>query len=170
MERCLRDFNFETVLVYLIDMIIFSKAFEEQVKHLDCVFSPLAQYRLKLKPSTCHMIRQKIQYLGHIFKADPAKVQGIQDWHLPKTITELFSFLGLVGVQWGYYQRFNPRFAQKALTQLLSGHSSQMKCGPSPSIQAQWYYSQQHSYGMLKQRLTSAPLLAYADYTLPFRV
>lgn len=56
-ERCLGEFNF--------DIIIFSKTF----KHLDQVFSRLAQYGLKLKSSKCYMMTQKIQYLGHIVKA-----------------------------------------------------------------------------------------------------
>lgn len=101
MESCLRDFNFKTVLVYLDDIIIFSKTFEEHVQHLDWVFSPLAQYGLKLKPSKCCLKRQKIQYLGHVVEAggvspDPGKGQTVQSWQPPKTITELCFFLGLL--------------------------------------------------------------------------
>lgn len=54
------DFNFEKVLVYIDNIIVFSKTSEDQIKHLDLVFSSLAQYGLKLKPSKFHLMRQSI--------------------------------------------------------------------------------------------------------------
>lgn len=84
MERCLGDFNSETALVYLDDIIIFFKTFEDHIKHLDQVFTRMAQYGLKPKTSKCCLMRQGIQYLGHIVEAggvspDPAKVQAMQE-------------------------------------------------------------------------------------------
>lgn len=79
MERYLVDFNFETVLVYLEDIIIFSKTFKDYVQHLDWVFTCLAEYGFKLQPSKCRFMRQKIQYLGHIMETG-----GESPWTQPK--------------------------------------------------------------------------------------
>lgn len=173
MERCLGDLNFDSVLIYLDDIIIFSKTFEDHLKHLDQVLSRLAQYGLKLKPEKCHLMKSKINYLGHVVEAkgvspDPDKILAVRAWTPPKTVTELRSFLGLVG----YYRRFIPNFASVAapLTQLLCGHPAHQKGKSSPSIHESWGREQSEAFETLKAKLTSAPILAYADYCKPFRV
>lgn len=146
----MEDFSFETVLVYLNDIIIFSResrTFEYTVQHLN---SQLTQCGLRLKPSKRRLMRKKIHYLGHIVEA------------------ALHSFLHLVG----YNQQFIPKCAQNnsPLTQLLSGPTAQKKGQSSPSIQSQWQKPQKQAFEPLKQILTSAPLLTYADYSKTFKV
>lgn len=107
MEHCLGHRNFEMVLLYLDDVIIFSRTYEEHLEHLEEVFTQLVRAGLKLKPSKCHLLKPKVQYLGHVVSAegvkpDPEKIRVVRDWSVPKTEKDVRSFLGFVG----YYRRF----------------------------------------------------------------
>lgn len=78
------DLNFTHLLVYLDDLIIFSKTFEH-LERLQLVFDQLQEHGLKLKPSKCQLIRQEVQYLGHLVsaagvQADPEKISRVKDW------------------------------------------------------------------------------------------
>lgn len=170
MEHCLGHRNFEMVLLYLDDVIIFSKTYEEHLQHLEEVFTQLAKSGLKLKPSKCHLLKPKVKYLGHIVSSegvnpDPEKVQVVRDWPVPKTVKEVRSFLGFVG----YYRRFIENFARVAapLHELLRGKSGQER---RSSSLVTWTNQQQCSFEQLKASLIEAPLLAYPDYEKPFQV
>ena len=83
------DMNFESVLIYLDDIIVFSTTLEEQVKRLSQVFNRLRENGLKLKPSKCHLFQSSVHYLGHVVSGegittDPAKISAVKDWPVPK--------------------------------------------------------------------------------------
>ncbi|XP_073515516.1 uncharacterized protein [Phyllobates terribilis] len=168
MECCLGHRNFETVLLYLDDVIVYSKTYEDHLKHLAEVFKALANYGLKVKPSKCHLLKPKVQYLGHVVSADgvapdPDKITVIKDWPRPSSIKEVRQFLGLVG----YYRRFIPGFTKMAapMQDLLIGQSRKAKNQKPPF---RWEKLEEESFCQLKMALTGDEILAYPDYSQPF--
>ena len=176
MLSCLGDKNYSTVLLYLDDIIVFSSTFEEHLERLDQVFSCLRQHGLKVKPSKCHLLQQEVKYLGHIvsakgISADPEKISQVSGWQTPSNRKELQSFLGFTG----YYRRFIKGYSDivAPLYKLTSGEPRRKKRGtktkkhdpPPPFI---WETEHQQAMDTLKDHLTSAPILAYADFTVPF--
>ncbi|KAL2086778.1 hypothetical protein ACEWY4_017837 [Coilia grayii] len=86
----LGDLTFEVLLIYLDDIIVFSRDFETHCERLELVFSRLRQHGLKLKPSKCHLLTDKVRFLGHIISAqgirvDQEKVQVLETWLSPKS-------------------------------------------------------------------------------------
>lgn len=172
MERCMGPLNLKECLIYLDDIIIFSKTFEEHIKRLEDCFERLKQHGLKLKGSKCEFLQREVQYLGHIVsesgvKTDPDKIESLRKWPVPTTIQELRSFLGFAG----YYRRFVEGYAKiaKPLNDLLVGHctnrKSKRKRRPEPFT---WGPLQQQAFENLIHKLTTPPVLGYADYKLPF--
>ena len=98
MESCLGELHLNWCIIYLDDIIVFSKTPEEHLERLQGVFDKLAKAGLKLKPSKCEFFKSKITYLGHIVSAvgietDP-KIKAVKDWTVPKIVTDIHSFLG----------------------------------------------------------------------------
>ena len=107
MQSCLGNLHLHYCIIYLDDVIVFSKTLEEHIVRLRAVFKKLKQARLKLKPSKCEFFRQELTYLGHIIskegiQTDPKKVETIHKWSIPTNMTEVRSFLGFTN----YYQQF----------------------------------------------------------------
>ena len=106
--------------------------------------------------------------LGHIVskdgvETDPKKVKVIQEWPIPKTVYDVRSFLGFTN----YYRKFLFRYSKIArpLHELTSGENSKKKRAP-----VEWEEKHQKAFDTLKQLFTEAPILAYANYTKPFKV
>ena len=88
MDVVLADLQWNICLVYLDDIIVFGRSFEEHLLRLDEVLSKLREANLKVKPSKCDLFSTQVQYLGHIIspegvRADPAKVQAVREWPVP---------------------------------------------------------------------------------------
>ncbi|KAJ9514422.1 hypothetical protein QJQ45_012357 [Haematococcus lacustris] len=153
------------VIVYLDDILIFSRTHEEHARHLDRVLSLLRQHKLYAKLSKCEFGRSQTEFLGHIITStgiacDPNKVVAINSWPVPTTVHEVRSFLGLAN----YYRRFVNNFSTiaeplTALTQ-ADGHDKQGK--------VTWTSAQQSAFDALKHALTSAPILIAPDPTQPY--
>lgn len=84
------DMNIEKLLIYLDDLIIFSKTFDEHLERLQQVFDRLRQHGLKLKPSKCYLFKREVKYLGHIvtehgIPTDPEKVAQVKEWTTPQS-------------------------------------------------------------------------------------
>ena len=99
MQSCLGNVHLHYCIIYLDDVIVFSKALEEHVFRLKAVFEKLKQAGLKLKPSKCEFFRQELTYLGHVeskdnIQTDPKKVEAISKWPTSTNVTEVRSFLG----------------------------------------------------------------------------
>ena len=110
------------VVVFIDDILVYSKTEAEHEEHLCIVLSRLREHKLYAKFSKCAFWLNKITFLGHVLSADgievdPKKVQEVLDWKVPKTVTEVRSFLGLAG----YYLRFIKDFSRisKPMTKLL---------------------------------------------------
>ncbi|GBG86399.1 hypothetical protein CBR_g41395 [Chara braunii] len=107
MNRIFHDYLDKFVIVYLDDILIFSKTVEEHVAHLDKVLGLLRQHKFKINSEKCEFGRTHVLYLGHEISAeelkpDDAKVASIRDWPRPQSVTEMRSFLGMTG----YYRTF----------------------------------------------------------------
>ena len=177
MERCMGELNLRECLIFLDDILIFSVTFEEHIRRLEAVFSRLHEHGLKLKPSKCEFFKSSVKYLGHVVsehgvETDPDKIKALTDWPVPHNIKTLRSFLGFTG----YYRRFVKDYAKlvKPLNDLLIGHPTNkqalqnQKKKKKKSIPWQWGESQQAAFDMLKLKLSTPPVLAYADFSKSF--
>ncbi|KAL0462644.1 UNVERIFIED_CONTAM: Transposon Ty3-G Gag-Pol polyprotein [Sesamum latifolium] len=107
MNQVLHGFLDEFVVVYLDDIVIYSRTLAEYVEHLRQVLARLREYELYAKVSKCSFAQETISFLWHIvergrIRMDPKKVQAIEEWHPPSNVHDLHSFLGLAN----YYRRF----------------------------------------------------------------
>ncbi|GBG85804.1 hypothetical protein CBR_g40613 [Chara braunii] len=112
MNRIFHDYLDKFVIVYLDDILIFSKTVEEHVAHLDKVLSLLRQHKFKINGEKCEFGRTRVLYLGHEIsveglKPDDAKVASIRDWPSPQSVIEMRSFLGMTS----YYRNFMKNYS-----------------------------------------------------------
>ena len=115
MDDVLRPFTNSFLVVYLDDILIFKRTWEEHMRHIQQVLSTLRQHKLYANLEKWSFGMNMVQYLGYIVDengvhVDPAKIQVIHDWPAPTTLTELQSFLGLAN----FYQRFMLGFSHIA--------------------------------------------------------
>jgi hypothetical protein len=110
------------VIVFIDDILVYSKSVEEHEQHLRVVLGKLRAHKLYAKLSKCEFWLEKISFLGHILTAegvavDPEKVETVSNWQHPTNVSEIRSFLGLAG----YYRRFIEGFSKIArpMTELL---------------------------------------------------
>ncbi|KAG2390376.1 uncharacterized protein HKW66_Vig0222180 [Vigna angularis] len=162
MNRIFRPYLDKFVVVFIDDILIYSKSFEEHEDHLRTVLSVLREKELYAKRSKCQFWMKEIQFLGHVVSAggiavDPAKVKAVLDWESPRSVTEVRSFVGLAG----YYRRFIEGFSKivAPLTYLTR------KDQPFA-----WTDRCEESFQELKKKLTSAPVLVIPDTAKPFEV
>ena len=109
---------------------MFAEDPDEHIKRLRGVFQKLAKVGLKLKPRKCEFFKSHISYLGHIVSADgiecdPKKIQAVKNWPVPKTFTEVQSFLGFTNHYWRFIQNY-ARTA-RSLNRLISGENGNLK-------------------------------------------
>jgi hypothetical protein len=110
------------VVIFIDDILIYSKSKAEHVKHLHIVLQRLRDHKLYAKFSKCEFWLDSVKFLGHTISKDgismdPTKVHEVMDWKPPKSVHQICSFLGLAG----YYRRFIPDFSRitKPMTELL---------------------------------------------------
>ena len=171
MEACLGDENFESLVLYLDDILVFSSTIEEHIERLDVVFTKLKAHGLKIKPSKCNFFRKEVKYLGHVVSedgvsTDPAKTEAIKNWPKPTTEKELRSFLGIAG----YYRRFVQNFAKIAapLHALLSKPNKSKTKLKSEQFAKLWNKNCDIALRTLKEKLTTTPILGYPDFSKEF--
>ena len=121
METVLKGMQWHRAVLYLDDIIIFSESVEEHLERLEEIFMRLKNANLTLKPSKCHFFQKKVEFLGHIvdeegIHTDPAKIQAVYNWEIPKRVKDVRAFLGLTG----YYRRFIQGYGKdcKAITSI----------------------------------------------------
>ena len=103
------------VMVYLDDVIVYSRSFEEHITHVNEVFQRLSKANLRLNKEKCIFFRRELPFLGHIVNEkgilmDPKKVEAVHNMPAPKNIRQLRAFIGLVS----YYRKFIKDFARIA--------------------------------------------------------
>lgn len=163
MQQCLGDMHLKECVVFLDDILVYSATLQSHLQRLINVFQKLRDCGLKLKPSKCEFLKTRCKYLGHVVSADgistdPDKVAIVRDWKVPTDAKQLSSFLGFLG----FYRRFITGYSSiaKPLQESLKGADKKGKIV--------WSKEADEAFTTLKQKLTSAPILAFADYTKPF--
>ncbi|XP_060674056.1 uncharacterized protein LOC132804125, partial [Ziziphus jujuba] len=162
MNRVFRPYLDHFVIVFIDDILIYSRSQEEHVRHLKRVLQTLRQHQLYAKFDKCEFWLNQVGFLGHIVSAegiyvDPDKVKAVLSWERPTTVREVRSFLGLAG----YYRRFIEGFSRTA--------------GPlhrltRKNVEFSWTDRCEQSFQELKQKLTSAPVLTLPDGNEGFEV
>ena len=172
MTACLGEHNFESLLIYLDDVIVFSSTYKEHLQRLELVFQSLRRFGLKLKPRKCHLLQEKVNYLGHVISAkgietDPEKTSAVSEWPRPKNSREVRRFLGFTG----YYRRFVQGYAKIArpLFQLTEGGSRKRKPRNPPPL-FEWSDECEQAFNTLKTTLTNPPILGFPDFEQPFQL
>ena len=160
MNIVLRGIAWENAVAFIDDVVVYSSSPESHMIHLEQVFKRLQEAGLKLKPQKCVFGVNSIKYLGHTIdqdgvRPDDSKISAVKSFETPTNVTKLKSFLGLVN----YYRKFVRGFAQiaKPLNRLTK-----------KTVPFEWTKEAQEAFVELKRRLTTAPILAHADYSLPF--
>ncbi|GJX75262.1 putative reverse transcriptase domain-containing protein [Tanacetum coccineum] len=151
MYRVYKPYLDKFVIVFIDDILIYSKNKKEHEKHLKLISRLLKKEELYTKFSKCEFWLSKVQFLGHVIDSegihmDPTKIESIKVWASPKTPTEIRQFLGLAG----YYRRFIEGFSKiaKSLTKLTQ-----------KSMEFDWGEKAEAAFQMLKQKLCSAAIL-----------
>ncbi|KAL0560668.1 hypothetical protein IC582_001078 [Cucumis melo] len=155
MNRVFREFLDTFVIVFIDDILIYSKTETEHEEHLRMVLQTLRDNKLYAKFSKCEFWLKQVSFLGHVVSkdgvsVDPAKIEAVTGWTRPSTVSEVRSFLGLAG----YYRRFVENFSRIAtpLTQLTRKGA--------PFV---WSKACEDSFQTLKQKLVTAPVLTVPD-------
>ena len=149
----LRGLSWESVVSFLDDIVILGRSFEDHMKNMEQVLSRFRDFKLKLKPSKCELLKRDIIFLGHKISREgvspnPGKVREVKEWPTPKNKTELEAFLGLVNL----YREHLDRFADTAacLYRLTGAR-----------VKFDWGEEEEDSLKKLKEAITEAPLLVY---------
>ncbi|GKA37369.1 reverse transcriptase domain-containing protein, partial [Tanacetum coccineum] len=155
MNRVCKPYLDKFVIVFIDDILIYSKNKQEHKEHLKIILELLKKEELYAKFSKCEFWIPKVQFLGHVIDSegihvDPAKIESIKDWASPKSPTEIRQFLGLAG----YYRRFIEGFSKiaKPMTKLTQ-----------KKVKFVWGDKQEAAFQLLKQKLCSAPILALPE-------
>ena len=166
MQNCLGELNLMYALIYLDDVIVYSKTKDEHLVRLRAVLERFMENSLKLKPSKCNFFHTEINYLGHkvsMAGMEPGTegLKGITEITPPATYTQVHKFLGAMG----YFRHFIKGYARiaKPLNDLLQGENSKFKFHPvrlPPDALA--------AFQELKMKCLTVPVLAFVDFKKPF--
>jgi hypothetical protein len=161
MNKVFMEYLDKFVIVFIDDIIIFSKTMEEHEEHLRLVLEKLRSNQLYSK-FKCEFWLTEVAFLGHVIFAggvsiDPGKIKDVLNWMPHITASEIWSFLGLAG----YYCRFIKDFSKiaKSMTKLLEKNKA-----------FEWTTECQASFEELRKCLTSAPVLVLPDLTKKFDI
>ncbi|GKA33275.1 putative reverse transcriptase domain-containing protein [Tanacetum coccineum] len=155
MNRVCKPYLDKFVIVFIDDILIYSRNKEEHADHLRIILELLRKEKLYAKFSKCDFWIRIVQFLGHLIDnqglhVDPAKIEAVKNWASPTTPTEIRQFLGLIG----YYRRFIKDFSKiaKFLTELIQKNKKYI-----------WGEKQESAFQLLKQKLCEAPILALPE-------
>ena len=162
MESVLRNLTYKICLIYLDDILVYSKTFEDHLSHLRQVFDRLRLANLKLKPSKCKFACPQVTYLGHVVSPegiapDADKISAVKEFPRPHNIKTVRSFLGLAN----YHRRFNKDFSKIAapMNKLLRKDQKFVRTDVC-----------EQAFETLKAALVRAPILAFPDFKETFQL
>ncbi|GJU62549.1 reverse transcriptase domain-containing protein [Tanacetum coccineum] len=155
MNRVCKPYLDKFVIVFIDDILIYSKTKEDHENHLRLMLDLLRKEKLYAKFSKCEFWLQEVHFLGHVVNhdgihVDPSKIEAVKSWKAPTTPSEVRSFLGLAG----YYRRFIENFSKiaKPLTSLTQKNQKY-----------EWGEKQEEAFRTLKDNLCNAPILSLPD-------
>jgi len=162
MNDVLRPYLRKFVVVFLDDIMIFSKTWDEHLEHLRVVLETLRSNKLYCKPIKCEFGSSNILFLGHELSGttiapDTLKLKAVHDWPVPNSVQDVRKFLGFAN----YFRRFIADYASiaKPLDEVTGRHA-----------RFSWNSSRQSAFEQLRTALLQAPVLKLADVSRPFRV
>nr|ABG66286.1 retrotransposon protein, putative, Ty3-gypsy subclass [Oryza sativa Japonica Group] len=162
MNKIFMEYLDQFVVVFINDILIYSKNEEEHAEHLRLIMEKLRDHQLFAKFSKYEFWLDRVAFLGHVIspngvEVDPSKVEAVLAWNPPKNVSEIRSFLGLAG----YYRRFIEGFSKLArpMTELLKKEKK-----------FQWSTACEDSFQEMKKRLTTAPVLTLPDIRKDFEI
>ena len=160
-DRVLRGLTWKQCLVYMDDVLIFSKTFADHLRDIDEVLSRFSYAGLKLKPAKCVFAENEIEYLGFKFtdkglQPTTTKINALMNVTPPNTTKKLFSFLCSVN----YYRSLIPNYGRITADLFRICEGRTRNCNWTPSTV--------RSFASLKQALITAPVLAFPNFNLPF--
>ena len=160
MTKVLKNLNFKIALVYIDDLLIFSRDFDQHLHHLDLVFYNLRSANLTLHPNKCNFAARQCRYLGHIVSSDglrvnPENTSKIRNCKSPTNVKQVRSALGMMG----YYRKFVKDYAKIAqpLNNLLKKNTK-----------FEWTKECENAFNVLKTKLVKAPILRYPHFDEEF--
>jgi hypothetical protein len=152
MHKIFRDLLDKGVVIFLDDILIYSKSADEHERLLREVFTRLEDNKMYCKESKCEFWRTEVTFLGHVINKhgvsmEASKISAVTNWPRPNDPSDIRSFLGLAG----FYRRFIRRFSSIA----------------APLAKFEWLDVHEHAFQSLKSALTHAPILRPYDSSLP---
>lgn len=160
MNNVLGDTLWKYTMDYIDDISIFSETWEDHLRHIEEVLKRLKKAKLKINTNKCHFATKEMQFLGHLIgvegiKPDPNNIVKVKEFPRPRTLTQLRSFIGLSS----YYRRFIEKFSKIAipLFKLTKKEES-----------FEWTDQQEEAFNLLKEKLTTKPILKYPDFSKKF--
>jgi len=153
MERILQGLVTKICLVYLDDVIVFGKTFEEMAKNLEQNFIRFQEANLRINPKKCNLFGRQVKYLGHVIttngiSTDPEKTNAVAGWPVPQSKKQVRSFLGFCS----YYRKFVKDFSIIAKPLFVLTENQ---------VKFLWTEQCQQAFDKLKQTLITAPLLSF---------
>ena len=168
MNSILHEYLDKFAIVFLDDIMIYSKTLAEHEQHLEQVLSKLRQHKLYGKLSKTELVQQKIGFLGHMVTpeglcVDPDKLKAVSEWPVCKTVHDVRSFLGFVG----YYRKFIKSFSAivAPLSDLTKTANNK---DPLLNKQVKWGREEKQAFQTIKEKVCNAPVLALPNTDLPF--
>ena len=165
MQNCLGELNLTYALIYLDDVIVFSRTEEEHLHRLRVVFTHFLEHGLKLKPSKCHFLQDEITFLGQEISAfgmkpGMANLKAIAEMAPPKMYTEIRRFTSMTG----FFRRFIKSYSRiaKPLNDLLEGEASKLK-----SEELELTPEALKAFEELKMKCMTVPVLVFVDFKKP---
>ena len=160
MNEVFKEFLYKFVLIFLDDVLTYSKTPEEHLAHLRKVFRVLRMAGLKLKPKKCNLFQNEVHCLGHVIhqksiQPDPKKLEAIRTWERSKNVTQVRSFTEFCN----YYRKFVDNFAEVARPLYLL---------TSKGTKVTWNDEHEEAFCTLKERLLAGPILASPNFSLHF--
>ena len=162
MDQVLGNLRYEYALVYLDDVMVHSKTFDEHLVHLEAVLTCLKKANLACKLKKCSFAQESTVYLGHVvsgkgIEPEPSKLEAVKLFAPPRSVKEIRMFIGFVG----YYRRFIDKFSAiaKPLNELLR-----------KTVDWHWGVEQQDAFETLRDALITAPILQMPDFTKNFTI
>ncbi|CAI7770301.1 unnamed protein product [Closterium sp. NIES-53] len=162
MNDVFRDAIGQFILVYLDDILVYSKTEDEHMEHLKWVLGKLREHKYYARLWKCHFYKRELEYLGHVvghngLKVDPKKVAAVQEWPVPRDVGQVRSFLGLAN----YFRRFLENYST-----IVAPLTALTRKG----CVWEWTPQCQKAFEKVKHKLTNAPVLVLPNPQKPYEV
>ena len=164
MNNIFKHYTDKFVVIYLDDILIYSKTKEEHIQHVRLVLERLRENKLYAKEKKCEFMQTSVKFVGFIvsdkgLEVDSVKVEAVKDWPTPRSIKEVRSFLGFVS----YYRKFIENHSA-----IVAPISDLTKTKDKTSNKFTWTLEAQTAFEKMKQALMSAPILILPDPSKPY--